>query len=147
MTAKRNRPAHNATVRERPPQAVKRAWVTMATGANRETLLTPTAGYRIRLVRIWLVVTVAESSEKPLELYFGAGANAASNRAKIIDIFPNVKSIGAYSTRTYDALSVGRAPTGARDESISYRWQTAPANTHSIFIEYVEESTLLGKVV
>ncbi len=143
----RHRARHNANVRERPPQAVKRTWVTMAAGTTRETLLTPTAGYRIRLVRIWLVVTTAESSEKPLELYFGTGTNATSNRAKVIDIFPEVKSIGAYTTRTYDTLSVGRAPTGARDESISYRWQSAPANNHSIFIEYVEESTMLGKAV
>lgn len=124
-------------VDRREPPAVKRTWISAATDTNRATLLLPDNGTRIAVVRVWVQVITAEGAERPLEIYFGTGATASTTRAKIIDILPTIKAIGKYETRTYDALSLGRAPTGLKEESVSYRWQVVPTNSIAIFVEYV----------
>lgn len=127
-------------VQRRPMMAIRRTWVDMVTTTARTTLLAPTGSRQLRIARIWVVVETAETSEKPLELYFGAGANAAADRSKIIDIL-TIKNVGSHGTRTYDALSLDRTPTGLQGEVISYRWTSAPASAHRAFIEYRQHDT------
>jgi hypothetical protein len=120
---------------------VRRTWVNALTNATRNTLLTPTVGYRARMVRIWAIITPPELNSITLELYFGTGANATTDRGKLIDMLRTGTSAGIIQTRTYDSLSVGRAPTGAINEVISYRWGSTPAidHDHRLIIEYIEE--------
>lgn len=132
------RSPYTPQVRQRGPDNVLRTWITAAVDTLRASLLIPSAGRSLRLVRIWAMIDPAEATSTLLELYFGTGTNANTTRSKIIDILRTGTSAGVIQTRTYDALSVGRAPTGIKDESISYRWTAAPTNAHRIFIEYVE---------
>lgn len=134
------RPDFTPRVRQRPAPSPKRTWLTMVTTTARTTLLTPPSGYQILIARIWVKVEVSETAEKVLELYFGTGAGASADSAKIIDMFV-VKATGEYTTRTYNpsTLDTTRAPFSMRDEVVSYRWNAAPTNAHRIFIEYVHE--------
>ena len=127
-------------VQRRPMMAIRRTWVDMVTTTTRTTLLAPTGSRQLRIARIWVVVETAEASEKPLELYFGTGANAAVDRSKIIDTL-TIKNAGSHSARTYDANSLDRSPTGLKAEVISYRWTAAPASAHRAFIEYRQHDT------
>jgi hypothetical protein len=121
-------------------KAIQRTWLDMVTTTARTTLVSPTGNRQLRMARIWVVVETAEVAEKGLELYFGTGASAASDRTKIIDVL-TVKNIGSHSSRTYDIQSLDRSPTGGRGEVISYRWASAPVTAHRIFIEYREHDT------
>jgi len=132
---------HQTTVHRRPSKPLKRTWVNALTNNTRNTLLSPATGYRVRLIRIWAVIKPAEVNSLNLELYFGTGANATTDRTKIIDLLRTGTTAGTIATRTFDALSVGRAPTGANNEVLSYRWDATPAidHNHVILVEYIEE--------
>lgn len=129
---------YNPGVQRRPPKAVKRTWVNAVTNDIRQTLLTPTIGRRIRVIRLWALTLQSDSSNRWLEVYFGTGADASAAPTKVIDILI-LPTTGTAVTRTYDSLSVGRGPTGLVNEVVSYRWRNAPLATHGIIIEYVEE--------
>jgi hypothetical protein len=106
--------------------------------------LTPTPGTRARVVRIWAIITPPELNSITLELYLGLGANATTDRAKLIDMLRTGTSATTIQTRTCDSLAIGRAPTGDTDEVVSYRWGSTPAidHDHRIIIEYTEELNL-----
>ena len=123
------------TVRPRPRDNPKRTWVSMATNTVRQSLLIPSAGKRVRLIRIKVRQDTAEA-EQLLELFFGTGATASADRSKIIEIV-KVPNGGEVATRTYDAL--GHGPVGLINESISCRWRTAVINSHIAMVEYLEE--------
>ena len=119
----------------RPAYVLKVRDISSSTGTGRDTVLTPSKGFRIRLVRVRVV------QEKPdgrhlWELYFGEGASLIADLKKGIDIL-SIPNNGSDSTRTYLR---GEGPRGLRDEVLSGRWRgTAPANAHRIIIEYSEE--------
>lgn len=106
------------------------------TTLDRQTILTPRKGYRIRLVRVRVVQDIADGRHL-WELYFGAAANIITDQSKGIDILavPNLKSA---TTRTY---LKNEGPRGLRNEVLSGRWRgAAPANAHKVVIEYQEET-------
>ena len=109
--------------------------ISSSTVTDRQTVLAPSKGYRIRLVRVRVL------QEKPdgrhlWELYFGEGRTLISDLKKGIDIL-SVPNNGSDSTRTYLR---GEGPQGLRDEVLSGRWRgRAPAHAHRIIIEYSEE--------
>ena len=105
------------------------------TSNNRETLITPTKGTRIRLVRTRVIQETADGRHL-WELYFGSGSNITTNPHKAIDIL-EVANNGSDSTRTYPR---GQGPRGDRDEVLSGRWLgTPPSGSHKINVEYTEE--------
>lgn len=112
-----------------------RTFATMVTTTTRSTLLTPTSGKRVRLIRVTVRQETAEAAQL-VEIYFGTGTNAATTASKVIQIL-NVPNGGEVSTRTFDKL--GDGPVGLVNEVVSYRWRAAPANAHLILIEYLEE--------
>ena len=105
------------------------------TSTSRQTILTPTKGYRARLVR--LKVQQENSDGRHLwELYFGTAGNIITDQNKGIDILA-VPDGGSDSTRTF---LKNEGPRGLRDEVLSGRWRgTAPTTVHKIVIEYTEE--------
>ena len=106
-----------------------------STDTSRQTILTPSNGFRIRLVRV--TVQQDNADDRHLwELYFGAAGNIITNQKKGIDILA-VPDKGKASTRTFLR---GQGPRGNRDEVLSGRWRgTAPIVAHEIIIEYTEE--------
>ena len=105
------------------------------TTTSRQTILTPTKGFRIRLVRV-RVLQVTADGRHLWELYFGTAGNIITDPTKGIDILA-IPDGGADSTRTYLR---DEGPRGLRDEVLSGRWRgTAPTNAHKITIEYAEE--------
>jgi hypothetical protein len=79
-----------------------------------------------------------EALTRHFEIYFGIGANADTDPTKIVDVIPNIAASATYSTRTYDALSIGLPPSGERDEVLSGRWNLSPDATQRCLIEYIE---------
>ena len=103
---------------------------------DRQTILTPRKGYRVRLVRVRVLQDIADGRHL-WELYFGTAGNIITDPKKGIDILavPNLRSA---TTRTY---LKNEGPLGLRNEVLSGRWRgTAPTNAHRIIIEYQEEA-------
>ncbi len=122
------------TVRRRP-YVLKVREVNSAANTRRQTLLTPTKGYRIRLVRV-RVLQPEREGRRLWELYFGSAPNIVTDLKKGIDILA-VPNGGSDSTRTYPR---NEGPRGLRDEPLSGRWRgVAPSIPHRIIIEYSEE--------
>ena len=105
------------------------------TATTRQTLLTPSKGYRVRLVRV-KVQQDATDGRHLWELYFGTAGNIITDQKKGIDILA-IPNLGSDRTRTYLR---NQGPRGLRDEVLSGRWRgTAPAIAHTVLIEYSEE--------
>lgn len=120
----------------RRPYVLKTAETVSGTTTDRETILTPTNGFRVRLTRIKILQTVADGRHL-CEIYFGDAGNLITDPSKGIDILA-VPDLGSASTRTYLR---NEGPRGLRGEVLSLRWRgAAPANGHKIMIEYVEET-------
>ena len=119
----------------RRPYVLQLKHVEANTSIDRQTILTPTKGYRTRLVR--LKVQQETSDGRHLwELYFGTAGNIITDQKKGIDILA-VPNGGSASTRTF---LKNEGPRGLRDEVLSGRWRgTAPTAVHKIVIEYTEE--------
>ena len=138
MTAKRNvlgRPGnHNAPLRQRPYKLLVKE-VVGPTDTSRTTALSPTPGYRIRLVRLRMLQAGGEGRFL-VEVYFGAAPNLITDPTQGIDILA-VPNIGSDSTRTFRR---GEGPRGLRDSPLSVRHRgVAPATPLRIFIDYTEE--------
>lgn len=119
----------------RRPYLLKTQEAQSSTDANRQTVLNPTKGFHLRIVRVKVKQDAADGRHL-WELYFGTAGNIITDQKKGIDILA-VPDKGSASTRTF---LQGQGPLGARDEVLSGRWRgTAPANAHTIIIEYTEE--------
>ena len=129
------RPLHQAPLRRRPFTLLT-SDVESGTTTDRETILTPSKGFRVRITRIKILQTVADGRHL-CELYFGLAGNLITDASKGIDILA-VPNLGSSTTRSYLR---NEGPRGLRGEVLSLRWRgTAPANAHKIIIEYTEES-------
>ena len=127
------RALHRAPLRRRP-FALRTVEVTPLRG--RQTILEPTKGYRIRLVRVKVIQP--EPDDRHLcEVYFGTAGSLITDPSRAVDILA-VPDSGSASTRTYQR---GRGPRGRRGEPLSFRWRNrAPSTDHKVIIEYAEES-------
>ena len=101
---------------------------------SRITLLTPSTGMRLRIVRI-SVSQITTDGLHFLELFFGTATSLAGNNNKAIDII-RVPDLGQAGTRTW---ARGTGPLGEKNEVLSIRWITSPATQHKTIIEYTEE--------
>lgn len=108
--------------------------VDITTSTARQTLLTPTTRTKIRIVRITVYQLTTDGAEK-LYLYFGTGAAANTNPAKIISLL-EIPDLSSDATRTWTR---GEGPVGLRDEVVSAIWVGTPSTTHKAIAEYTEE--------
>ena len=130
MTSRRS-----ASIRRRPYVALVRAHDSN-TSNNRETLVTPSKGRRIRVLRV-RVIQEQTDGRRIWELYLGAGTDITTNPEKAIDIL-DVPNNGEASTRTFLR---DQGPRGDRDEVLSGRWLgTPPTTVHKVIVEYTEEA-------
>ena len=115
MTSRRSAP-----IRRRPYVALVRAHDSN-TSNTRNTLVTPSSGRRIRVLRV-RVIQEQTDGRRLWELYLGTGADITTDPAKAIDIL--------------DIPNDGEAA-----EVLSGRWLgTPPTTVHKIIVEYTEES-------
>ena len=129
------RPTHRAPLRRRP-FVLNTAEVTVPGRRGRHTLLEPSKGYRIRLLRV-KVVQPEPDGRHLCELFFGTAGNLATDPSRAVDILA-VPDTGTASTRTYLRE---QGPRGRRGEPLSLRWKgRSPSNSHRAIIEYTEES-------
>ena len=106
------------------------------TSGARETLVTPSKGKRLRILRVRAVQETADG-RRLYEVYFGKGADIAAEPSKAVDTL-DIPELGEAATR--DFLR-DEGPRGQRDEPLSGRWSgEAPASAHKILVEYTEES-------
>ena len=101
---------------------------------NRSTLLTPTNGTRLRLIRVAVHQIISDNLHFA-ELYFGTGTTIATNPAKAIDLV-RVPDLSEGTSRSWGR---GNGPLGAKNEVLSPRWTLSPATSHKIIVEYTEE--------
>ncbi len=135
MTTRTTRAPHRAPLRHRP-YILKTAEVTAASRRGRQTILSPSKGYRIRLVRVKMVQPVPEG-RRMCELFFGTAGSLATYPSRAVDIL-RVPDQGTASTRAYFR---DQGPRGQRGEPLSFRWRgRPPSNSHKVIIEYTEES-------
>ena len=129
------RSTHKAALRRRP-FVPKTAEVTVRNRRGRLTLLEPSKGFRIRLVRVKVIQPV--SDERHLcEIYFGTAGNLITDPSRAVDILA-VPDSGTASTRAYPR---DQGPRGRRGEPLSLRWRgRRPSGDHKAIIEYTEES-------
>jgi len=120
--------------RQRPYQLLRQR-VASSTDTDRQTILTPTPGFRTRLIRVQNVQGTSDGRHL-WELYFGTAGNIITDQTKGIDILA-VPDSGRDSSRTFLR---GEGPRGLRDEVLSGRWRgTAPVVAHEIIIDYTQE--------
>jgi hypothetical protein len=113
----------------------KMHYVCGASGSTtRGTLITPSTGRRIRVVRV-AVTQINSDGLHFAEVYFGTGVNIESNTGKVIGIM-KVTDLGEGATRTW---SRGTGPVGIKNEVVSLRWTTSPSSSHKLIVEYTEE--------
>ncbi len=105
------------------------------TSTTRGTILTPTKGKRLRIIRI-RGIQESTDGRHIYELYFGTGTNITSSPTKAIGTL-DIADLSDDATRTYER---GEGPRGLRNEVLSGRWKTAAATVHKIMVEYDEES-------
>lgn len=137
MTTRRGplRSLHTVNVRRRPYVAQVIAYDSN-TSNTRESLVTPSKGRRIRLLKVRVIQEQADGRHL-WELYFGTGADITTDPVKAVDIL-DVPNQGETSTRTFVR---DEGPRSLRDEVLSGRWLGAPPTTvHKIIVEYTEES-------
>ena len=92
------RPSHRPPLRRRP-FVLRTEEVTPTRRRGRQTILTPSKGYRIRLVRL-KVVQPASDDRHLCEVYFGTGGSLITDPSRAIDILA-VPDGGSVSTRAY----------------------------------------------
>ena len=127
------RTAHRAPLRRRP-YVLNTTEVTVSRRRGRQTILTPSKGYRIRLIRVKVVQPVADGRHM-CELYFGTAGSLATDPSRAVGIL-EVPDSGAVSTRAYLRE---QGPRGLRGEPLSFRWRgRSPSNDHKVIIEYTE---------
>ena len=136
MTSRRGTSrSHTVSVRRRPYVALVNAHDSN-TSNTRDTLVTPSRGRRIRLLRVRVVQEQADGRHL-WELYFDTGADITVNPEKAVDIL-DVPNLGEAATRTFLR---DEGPRGLRDEVLSGRWLgTAPTTVHKVMVEYTEDS-------
>ena len=126
---------YRTRVRPRPFRVLVRV-VDSRTDIDRQTILTPRPGRRIRFSRTKLMQDAPEG-RFTWELYFGEGPNLIAGPNKGITILA-VPNSGTAATRVFRK---NQGPRGKRNEVLSGRWRgLSPANPHRIIIEYSEES-------
>ena len=129
------RTPHRAPLRRRP-FVLRTAEVTATRSRRRQTILTPSKGYRIRLIRV-KVVQPEPDDRHMCELFFGTAGSLATDPSRAVDIL-GVPDNGAVSSRAYPRE---QGPRGLRGEPLSFRWRgRPPSNEHKVIIEYTEES-------
>ncbi len=101
---------------------------------TRQTLLTPSTGKRIRLIRV-AIIQGASDGLHFAEVYFGTGSAISTNPDKAID-YVRVPDLSEGATRSWGR---GAGPVGAKNEVLSIRWTVAPTTAHKIIVEYTEE--------
>ena len=132
MTTRRNR---RVQPRPRVYEPLLRARDSNTSNA-RDTLVTPSKGKRLRILRVRVIQETADE-RRLYEVYFGTGENIASAPSKAVDTL-DVPQLGEESTRLFPR---DEGPRGLRDEPLSGRWSgDAPASVHKILVEYTEES-------
>ena len=129
------RTPHRAPLRRRP-YVLRTSEVTTTRSRRRQTILTPSKGYRIRLIRV-KVVQPDSDGRHTFELFFGKAGSLATDPSRAVDILA-VPDEGTVSTRAYQR---DQGPRGLRGEPLSFRWRgPPPSNYHKVIIEYTEES-------
>lgn len=129
------RSPHRAPLRRRP-FVLRTAEVTATRSRRRQTILTPSKGYRIRLIRV-KVVQPESDGRHLFELFFGTAGSLATDPSRAVDIL-GVPDKGTASSRTYLRE---QGPRGLRGQPLSFRWRgRPPSNNHKVIIEYTEES-------
>ncbi len=117
------------------PSEVKFLFFSDPSGSTtRQTLITPTTGRRLRLIRV-TVYQIATDGLHFCELYFGTGALISADVTKAID-YLRVPDLGEGETRSW-GRRVG--PVGDKNEVLSVRWSVAPVTSHKFIVEYTEE--------
>ena len=129
------RTPHRAPMRRRP-YVLRTSEVTATRSRRRQTVLVPSKGYRIRLIRV-KVVQPEPDGRHFFELFFGTAGSLATDPSRAVDILA-VPDEGTASTRAYQRE---QGPRGLRGEPLSFRWRgRPPSNDHKLIIEYTEES-------
>ena len=101
---------------------------------DRQTIVTPSTGKRIRLVRVGISQIAADGLHFA-ECYFGTGTLISTNVNKAID-YIRVPDQSEGETRTWGR---GTGPAGAKNEVLSLRWTVSPSTSHKVIVEYTEE--------
>ena len=132
--------AHRTRVRRRRYQLQIRV-VDSSTDIDRQTILAPSPGRRIRFIRT-RVLQEASDGRHLWELFFGSAGNMITAPNRAIDVLV-VPDVGKAATRTYLR---GQGPKGKRDEVLSGRWLTVVAADCSYLEGHGGESTEQGLV-
>ena len=120
----------------RRPYPLKTRVIDASTNIDRQELLAPSPGRRLRFVRT-KVLQESSDGRHLWELFFGDAGNIITAPNRAIDILA-IPDVGSAATRTFLGQE---GPRGKRDEVLSGRWRgTAPTSIHKIVIEYTEES-------
>ena len=137
MTTRRNRRQSKSRVRPRPRVFEPLLQAHDSNTSNlRETLVSPSKGKRLRILRVRVIQETAEG-RRLYEVYFGEGETMAADPARAVDTL-DVPDLGEDSTRVFPR---DEGPRGERDEPLSGRWSgDAPSNAHKVMVEYTEES-------
>ena len=132
MTTRRNR-----RVQPRPRVYEPRLIAYDSNTSNlRETLVTPSKGRRLRILRVRVIQESADD-RRLYEVYFGEGDTIAAAPGRAVDSL-DIPELGEGATRIFPR---DEGPRGLRDEPLSGRWSgTAPFSSHKILVEYTEES-------
>ncbi len=129
------RRAYRALLRRRRYQLRIRV-VDASTDTDRQTILAPSPGRRLRFVRA-RVLQQSTDGRHLWELFYGDAGNIITAPNRAIDVLA-VPDAGSTATRTF---SKDEGPRGKRDEVLSGRWRgTAPTTVHKLIVEYTEES-------
>ena len=129
------RRAYRARVRRRRYQLQIRV-VNSSTDIDRQTILSPSPGRRVRFIRARVLQDAADGRHL-WELFFGDAGNMITAPNRAIDVLA-IPDLGSDASRTFLR---GEGPRGKSNEVLSGRWRgTAPTTSHKIIIEYTEES-------
>ena len=112
------------------------SFVSFVVSTTPSTIVTPTTGTRLRLLRIHASNYPNIVGSVLNELYFATGATIETTPSKAVDAWTMSGSTAEFS-RTWTR---GEGPRGLKDELLSFRVNSAVAGgTVKLVIEYTEE--------
>lgn len=105
-----------------------------ATSATRATVITPTSGKKIRVLKIETAAFNLTTDPDVVQVYFGTGAAVTTNPASVIAIFDT-----GTDGDGRDITGDGEGAIGAVDEVLSWRTETETETGLHLVIRYREE--------
>ena len=123
------------------PREVKTITLAVAaTSVTRATIITPTAGTRVRIISVSVAAHALTTDPGRVGVYFGTGAAYATNTTTVIGEIEFHKKDTTYSGyEVIGPFAIDNGPIGAKDAVVSWATEIETETAMRVTVVYTEE--------